>query len=439
MRQVWSEESQVQRWFDVEAAIAVAHRELGILESQVAQRIIEFCDVARVTPDRIAAHKKKVDHLMVAVMHAFAEACAPEGDQFHLGATTQDILDTGMNLQIRDAGVLIQDSLLVLHRCMLDIALQHKDTAMMGRTHAQHATPLTFGFKVMLWCSELEANYLRLKAALAALNYSSVSGAVGSNASFLALVGEENLGHFHELIAETLEMGCSDQDLHQRLDRYGELVSALVLAGSTLGRIGLEIRDLQRPEVGELEEPLVTESQYASSTMPNKRNPSRSELMQALAKLLRGTGAAIGEVAMQHERDATWLGVQMAVIPEAFLLLSGSLRMANTVFAGLIVHPRKMRENLYLQHGVAMAENVMLKAGLCMGNKLHAHRICYEAAMSASQNHQSLGDALRQHPEFARIGENLAIDELLDPESYCGNCAEQVESYATASRGLDDG
>ncbi len=434
MRSVWKESSMVQKWLDVEAAIAAAQKELGLLTPEIAERIIECCDVSRIPPSLIAKHKASVDHVMVATMHAFKEVCGPAGEMLHLGATTQDVLDTGMVLQIQQACRLIRQSLAQLDQTLLGLADRHKHSVMMGRTHAQHATPVTFGFKVVIWASELADHQRRLDACMERIEYSSLSGSVGSNASYQQLLGPEKIEQFHEIVASRLQLKVSVLDLHQRVDRFVELVHVLAMIGTTLGRIGLEIRELQRPEIGELEEPLVLENQYASSTMPNKRNPNLCEWQAALAKLLRANSSAIGEVTMQHERDGTWLAVGMAVIPESFLLCASALNMANTVMAGLTVHSERMRRNLYVQHGVAMAESAMLRLYSRFGKKLEAHRICYEAAMKAFEEERPLSETLLEHPELAGHVSASDLESALNPETYTGNCAKQVDAYCASRR-----
>ena len=432
MRSVWEESNMIQKWLDVEAAIADAQKELGILTPEIAERIMEFCDVNLLTPSLIARHKAGVDHTMVAIMHAFKEVCGPAGEMLHLGATTQDVLDTGLVLQVREACDLIRQSLDQLDQTLLAQAQRHKHLVMMGRTHAQHATPLTFGFKVVIWASELADHHQRLDACMERIGYSSLSGSVGSNASYEQLLGSENIQIFQRMVASRLQLKVSVLDLHQRIDRFVELIHVLSMIGSTLGRIGLEIRELQRPEIGELEEPLVLKHQYASSTMPNKRNPNLCEWQAALAKLLRANASAINDVTMQHERDSTWLAVGLAVIPESFLLCASALNMANTVMGGLVVHPENMRRNLYIQQGVAMSESAMLKLYSRTGMKLEAHRICYEAAMKAYDEDRPLRETLLEHPEFAPHVNAADLESVLDPEDYTGNCAAQVDAYCAS-------
>lgn len=437
MRRVWDESILVQRWLDVERAIALAQKDLGILPADVADRIAACCDATLVTPSLIARHKERVGHPMVATMHAFAEVCGPAGEMLHLGATTQDIFDTAIAVQIRDACGLLDDAARRLDCSLLALAATHKRTVMMGRTHGQHATPVTFGFKATLWASELAEHSCRLAACRERLAVANLSGAVGSNASYLSLLGAERLVRFRDCVADQLGLRTSSLDLHQRIDRFVELVHVLSMIGTTLGRIGLEIRELQRPEIGELEEPLTLDTQYSSSTMPNKRNPGLCEWQAGLAKLLRANAAAIGEVTMQHERDSTWLAVQMAVIPDSFLLCAAALEMANTVFAGLVVHADRMKRNLYLEHGIAMAEAAMLKLYDRNGRKLAAHRVCYEAAMASIRDGRSLRDSLLAHPEVAGLLDAAELDAVLDPEAYTGDCGTQVEAYLASRRTND--
>lgn len=434
MRRIWSERNTVQRWLDVEAAIARAQQELGLLPADVARRIVEGCDVERLSPEAIAAHRRDVGHVMVATMHAFAEACGPAGEAFHLGATTQDVLDTGLVLQVRDAHALLDRDLERLEGSLADLAARHKHTPMIGRTHGQPAAPLTFGFKVVLWLSEIGDHRERLRGAMARLAFSRISGAVGSNASYQILLGPEKASAFRDLVASHLDLGVSALDLHQRTDLFVELVNVLAMIGTTLGRIGLEVRELQRPEIGELEEPLVHATQYGSSTMPTKRNPALSEWLDALGTLLRGNASAIGQVTMQHERDATWLATEQAILPESFLLASASVAKANDVLGGLVVHGDRMRENLRRHRVAAMSEAVMLHLYRRTGRKLEAHRACAEAARDARAQDRSFAEVLLERPEVRGHIDADALEAVLDPERYTGDCASQVDAFLAKRR-----
>ncbi|MDJ0950986.1 MAG: adenylosuccinate lyase [Alphaproteobacteria bacterium] len=434
MRAVWGETNMVQKWLDVEAAIARAQADLALLPQDTAEAIVRNCSVERLDVQSIYEKKQEVRHLMVSVLQAFAEKCGVHGEQIHLGATTQDILDTGLTLQIREALEIILEELLSLELRLLALAQEHKTTAMMGRTHAQHAAPLTFGFKVAIWASEIFDHIQRLKDCSARLHLLSLSGAVGTNASFVYLFGKEKTDAFRSRVAQYLDLSKPAIDLHQRTDRFVELANVLALIGTTLGRIGFAIRDLQATEVAEVSEPWVAGKNMSSSTMPHKRNPDRSEWLNGLAKLLRANAASLASVEMQHERDATWMAVAYATLPECFLNCAAGTRLARTVLDGLEVSRAHMQRNLNLTQGLAMSEAVMLGLYEKTGRKLWAHRICYDCALSAQETGRPLKDELLANAEIRNVLSEAEIDALLDPENYLGDCAEQVDAIVARIR-----
>ena len=432
MRAVWDECNMVQKWLDVEAAIAGAQKELNLIPGEAADKIIEKCTVDQLSPDMVAAIKADARHLIVSFIKAFEKICGPSGEYFHLGATTQDILDTGCILQIREAYTIIINDLIGLEKVLIGLAEQHKDTIMMGRTHAQHAAPLTFGFKVAIWASEIGDHIDRLSECAQRLFMSSISGAVGSNASFVFLFGEEKAEDFRREASRKLGLEASGIDLHQRIDRFSELLNILALVGATLGRLGLEIRDLQRTEIAEVREPWESGKHHSSSTMPHKRNPASSEWQSGLAQMLRANAFTLSGVQMQHERDATWMALQLSQISESFLACAAAIKSAMEVFQGLEVYPSRMCKNLDLQKGLAMSEAVMLALYKKTGRKQTAHRIVYEASNQAWAENSSMLEVLLDHQEARKYLTQSEIQKALDPKAYCGNCAAQVNRVVAA-------
>ncbi len=432
MRSVWDERNMVQKWLDVEAAIAGAQKELNLIPNEVADEIIAKCTVDQLSPEMILEIKANARHLIVSFIKAFENMCGPAGEYFHLGATTQDILDMGCILQIREAYTIIVRDLIELEKVLIGLAKQHKETVMMGRTHAQHAAPLTFGFKVAIWASEISDHIERLSECARRLFKSSISGAVGSNASFVFLFGEEDAENFQKGVSRKLGLEVSEIDLHQRIDRFSELLNVLALIGTTLGRIGLEIRDLQRTEIAEVGEPWESGKHHSSSTMPHKRNPALSEWQSGLAQMLRANAFALGSVQMQHERDATWMALQLSEIPESFLTCAVAIKSAKEVFQGLEVYPDKMRKNLDLQQGLAMSEAVMLALYKKTKRKQTAHKIVYEASNKAWAEKKPMLEVLLEYQEARKYLTESEIEDLLDPKAYCGNCAAQVDKVVVA-------
>jgi adenylosuccinate lyase len=428
MRAVWEERNLVRKWSAVEAALASAHAQLGTIPADAAGVIVACCKSGGPAVEEIAAARVELKHLMVSFIDAYARRCGPAGEYFHLGATTQDIIDTGLTLQSRESLKLVLDDLFRLQGCLVDLALRHRHTVMMGRTHAQHAGPTTFGLKVAVWASEVGDHIDRLCQCAQRLLFSSVSGAVGTNASFVRLLGPDGACRFRQLVAERLGLREATLDYHQRTDRFFELLDVLALVGTTLGKIGLEIRDLQRTEVGELAVPWNAGREHGSSTMPHKRNPSDAETLAALAALLRGNSAVLSAHQMQHERDSTWMTLAFSCIPESFLLAAAALRTTIEIIEGLEVDETAMGRNLVLEDGLAMSEALMLELFRKTGRKHTAHRVCYDACNTARREHRSLKEVVLADGRLRGLLDERQLDVALDPTGYIGNSAEQVEA-----------
>ncbi|MDI6823654.1 MAG: adenylosuccinate lyase [Bacillota bacterium] len=427
MRKVWTEENMVQKWLDVEVAITRANAEVGIIPREAAEEICSKSTVKHLTPEMIARFKADAGHLIVSFIKAFADMCGPAGEFYHVGPTTQDILDTGLTLQIKEAYDLLLKDLYALEDVLVKLAQKHRDTVMMGRTHGQHAVPITFGFKAAVWATEIRDHIERLKEISKRLFVANVSAACGTNNTFTYLVGPEKTRQIQRMVAEQLGLGCPLADTHHRTDRFAEFVNVLALLVSTLGEMGLEVRDLQRTEVREVEEPFDSEKQYSSSTMPNKRNPEPSEWQEGLAKIARMNAAALMDIQMQHERDATRMAVEFSCIPETCLVAHAAIRQAIRIFGGLRVDVERMRENLFAQKDISMAELAMLKLYQKTGRKVTAHRIVHDVSMKAFEEGKTLREVLAEHPEARGLLTQEDIAEITDPTRYFGNAPQQVD------------
>jgi len=434
MRVLWDERNLVQKWLEVEAALVSAHAELGTIPPDVAETIIAQCQAGEPTAEMIVAVKTELKHIMVAFIDSFTRRCGPAGEYFHLGATTQDILDTGLTLQARDSLKLLLDDMLHLQDALLGLAHHHKTTVMMGRTHAQHAGPMTFGLKVAIWASEVSNHLDRLLQCAERLLFISMSGAVGTNASFVRLLGQDGTRRFHKLVSERLGLAVPHVDLHQRTDRFYELLDMFALFGTTLGKIGLEIRDMQRTEVGELDTPWKSGQHHGSSTMPHKRNPSDAETLASLARLLHGNATVLSSQQMQHERDASWMTLALACIPDSFLLIAAGLNSTISIVEGLRVNTAAMAKNLDIEGGLAMSEALML-AIFCKTEKKHsAHRACFEACNTAREEGRPVRDVFLHDKRFQGLLDEAELDAALDPLQYIGNSPEQVEAVVRHAR-----
>lgn len=440
MRQVWTEENMVQKWLDVEVAITKAKMEMGIIPREAGEEIIAKSSVKYLTPQMIADIKAGAAHLIVSFIKAFAKMAGPAGEHYHVGPTTQDILDTGLTLQIREAYTILMRQMRELENILCDMAERYKNTVMMGRTHGQHAVPITFGFKCAIWAYAMRDHIERFKQMAPRLLLANLSAACGSRNTFKYLVGDEKAEQIQEIFARELGLGCPVMDTHQRPDRFMEYTNNIALLMTTLAQMGLEIRDLQRTEVQEVEEPFDSEKQYSSSTMPNKRNPEPSEWLAGLAKIARGNALAMMEITMQHERDATRMAPEFACIPESSLIASAALATAIRNMKGLVVHEDRMRQNLYITNGIAMAELVMLALYKKTGRKVTAHTLVHDVSMKAFLERRPLKDVCLEHEELRKYLTAEEIDELTNPETYYGTAplqAEKMVAYIKKARETD--
>ncbi len=422
MRAIWSDATMVQRWLDVEAALARAEAALGIVPKAHADEItakarVELLDLAEMK--RQLAHAK---HPIMPLIRCLQAVCEPAaGESIHWGATTQDIMDTGLVLQLRAAHAVVVRDLERIAALLADLARRHRTTVQAGRTHGQQALPITFGYKVAVWTAEVRRHLERLAQMALRVFRGQFAGAVGT----LASIGPRGLELQARLCAE-LGLAAPDITWHTARDGMAEIVCVYAMAGSTLAKIADEIIGLQRTEVAEVEEPFHM-GKIGSSTMPHKRNPSMCEGVVALGRMLQAQVApALAGMLASNERDKRGNLAESAFLTETCCLLSGILATMTTVLADLRVHPARMTANLDLLHGLLLSENVMLALARKIGRQ-QAHEILYEVCMRAVDEGAPLRTLLLAD---ARVTPHLAaheIDALLDPARYTGLAAEMVD------------
>ena len=427
MRTVWSEENLVQKWLDVESALVQALQEAGVIPQSASDKMISLGNVEQITIDNIRSVTRETRHIISGFVKAFRDKCGEEGEYYHLGTTTQDILDTGLTLLIKESYAILVEQMRSLQDAMIRLADRHKHTIMAGRSQGQQGIPITFGFKVAIWASEIQDHidrFFEMKKRLFQVN---ISGAMGTKAGFSLLLGKEGARRVETRAGEILGLACPKIDLHHRTDRFAEIMNAIALLCSSLGELGLELRDLQRTEVGEVAEPWDSRID-GSSTMPHKRNPEPSHWLEGLAKIARANAAAMMDMQVQHERDATRTAVEFACIPESFLCAGASLRIATDILSGLHVDGAKMKTNLAISEGLNMSEAVMLKLFQKSGRKIEAHECVKRCAARAYETKVAFKHTLIDDPMVSRYLSEDDIDEALNPENYCGTAAEQVEA-----------
>ncbi|MCS7124878.1 MAG: adenylosuccinate lyase [Candidatus Bathyarchaeota archaeon] len=431
MRRIFEEENRVQKMLDVEAALAWAHAQVGNIPWDDAERIMAAASLKHVKIERIKAIEREIKHDVMALVRALAEVCGPSGAYVHLGATSYDIVDTATALQLKEALEIIENRLNDLEKILMEKALRYKDTLMMGRTHGQHALPITLGFKFAVWMREIARHLQRLRECRERVLVGKISGAVGTQAG----LGEHAV-KIQELVMQKLGLKPADisTQIVQR-DRHAELICLLALIATSLENFATEIRELQRPEIGELAEPFEAERQVGSSTMPHKRNPETCERVCGLARIVRSlVTPALENVVTWHERDLTQSSAERFIIPEACILVDYMLYLMTGVVANLYVNEERMRQNIALTQGRAMSEAVMIaltKKGL---SRQEAHELLRRLTIKSEMEKKPFKEVLLEDKTVnARLSEK-EIDEALNPRNYLGTALKQVELMVEKTR-----
>jgi 3-carboxy-cis,cis-muconate cycloisomerase len=425
MREVWSDRTMIQRWLDVEAALARAEARLGIIPAPAADEISRKARVELLDLDEMKRELERTRHPIMPLIRCLGRACEPAAAEFiHWGATTQDVLDTGLVLQLRASHAILTRDLGEVRRLLATLARRHRDTVQAGRTHGQQALPITFGYKLAVWVAEADRHLERLAQVGPRIFRGQLAGAVGT----LASIGEQGL-ELQALFCEELGLAVPEIAWHTARDGVAETVCVYALVGGTLAKIANEVIDLQRTEVGEVEEPFHR-GKVGSSTMPHKRNPSACEHVVALGRLLHAQVApALQSLVSAHERDKRAGVTEQAVLPDSSCLLAGMLRATQGILAGLHVYPERMRENLGLLGGLLASEAVMLALARHIGRQ-RAHEVVYELCMDAVEGRVPLRRLLLEDSRVKPYLGETDLDTLLDPACYTGLAARFVDRVA---------
>jgi adenylosuccinate lyase len=427
MRRIFEEETRVQRMLDVEAALAWAHAQVGDIPKKDAEKIMVSALLEQVKLSRIKEIEREIKHDVAALVRALAEASGPSGAYVHLGATSYDIVDTATALQLKDALELIGQRLQALDEILGQKALQYKETLMMGRTHGQHALPITLGFKFAVWKCEVSRYIQRLEECEKRVLVGKMTGAVGTQAAF----GSHAM-KIQELVMERLGIRSAEisTQIVQR-DRRAELVCLLASLASTLENFATEIRELQRPEIGEVFEAFEEKSQVGSSTMPHKQNPETCETICGLARIVRSLVIpTLENIVTWHERDLTQSSAERFITPEACILVDYMLYMMNTVISGLRVDEQRMLKNIELTQGRTMSEAVMtalVKKGV---DRQEAHELLRKLAIRSDVERRPFKEVLLHDRLVSRRLSREEIDHALNPRNYLGTAIKQVELVA---------
>ncbi|CAB3731606.1 adenylosuccinate lyase [Achromobacter piechaudii] len=422
LRGIFSEENRIQKWLDFEAALAEAQAELGIIPADAAKEIRAQAQVANIDIGQMSAEIRRIKHSLVPALKQLQARCGAEhGEWVHYGATTQDVVDTGVALQLKEVHAVILRDVTAVGQELARLAQTHRDTPMAGRTHGVQALPITFGHKCAVWLDELSRHHARLKECEARVMVGMVAGAVGSQAS----LGEQAEEVERRTLAK-LGLDAPAVSWAPARDRYTEYALLLAMLGATLSKIGNELFNMQRNEFGEVEE-AFSAGKLGSSTMPHKRNPTSAENLAGLCRPLRANAALMLEGMVQEgERDGIAWKIEWKALPECCLIAGAMLFQAKNLLAGLRVDADAMALNLDRMRGYLLSEHVMLELSERVG-KQTAHEWIYEASMHGITNKLDFAQALRQHKDLAALLGEEEIQRLTDPAGYLGQCAASVD------------
>ena len=399
MGAIWTEENRFQKWLDVEIAACEVHAEMGVIPREAVEKIKR---TARFDVSRIKEIERETRHDVVAFTTALAENIGPESRYVHFGLTSSDVVNTANALLMRDAADLLLEDLDRLGLVLKRRAIEHKDTLMMGRTHGVHAEPTTFGFVLALYYAENERNKARLRRARDTVSYGKISGPVGTFAHLDPEVEER--------VCERLALKAApiSTQVIQR-DRHAEMLSTLAIIAASMEKIALEVRHLQRTEVREAQEPFSA-GQKGSSSMPHKRNPVTSEQICGLARIVRSNAqAGFENIALWHERDISHSSVERVILPDSFILTDYLVQKTEWLIDGLVVFPKRMRENVESLGGVTASGQLLLELASRGLTREEAYAIVQPLAMRVWDEGLSFRDLVR---EDARVLDKMSLEEL---------------------------
>ena len=421
MRAVFSDHALVGRYIEVEIALAKAEAKCGVIPPEAADAIAKHPGISALDFDLLRQETDNVGYPILPLVHQMSGQCGEAGRYLHWGATTQDIMDTAVVLQLREGLRLIEHDIAELRRILADLSRRYRDTPMAGRTHLQQALPVTFGYKTAIWLAMFDRHAERLQQLKPRVLVGQFAGAAGT----LASLGGKGF-EVQQALCEELGLGVPISTWHVARDGLAEAVNFLALVTGSLGKIALDIMIMASTEFAEVYEPFV-KGRGASSTMPQKRNPISSELMLAASKAVRQHAGLMLDAAIQDFERATgpWHAEWIA-IPESFVLTAGALHQAKFALGGLIVDTTQMAKNLDISRGLIVAEAVMMGLAPQLGRQ-EAHDLVYDACRRANEQHITLAEALLADPQVTDRIDRATIARLTSPGNYLGLAPDMVD------------
>jgi 3-carboxy-cis,cis-muconate cycloisomerase len=427
MKNVFSDSSTLARYTETEVALALAEGKLGLIPTDAAKTIAERAPKIALDMDRLERETHNVGYPILPLVHQLAEGLGDAGKFLHWGATTQDIMDTALVLQIRAGLDLVEADLRGVAAQLRRLSAEYRDTPMAGRTHLQHALPVTFGLKTAIWLGMVERNLERLQQLRPRVLVGQFAGAGGT----LASLGTRGLDVQVAMMAE-LKLGVPETTWHTARDGLAETAQWLGLVTTSLAKMALDVSLMMANEFGEVFEPFV-QGRGASSTMPQKRNPISCEVMIGAAKTVRHlAGLALDGAVQDFERATGPWQAEWVALPEAFLHTAGAVSQALFMLTGLEVDTQRMRQNLDSTGGLIVAEAVMMGLAPALGRN-EAHDVVYAACRIALEQKRTLADVLKANDEVTRLVSLAQIDAMCEPTNYLG-CAAQMVDKALAAK-----
>ncbi len=429
MKAIFEEESRLQYQMDAEAALARAHAALGNIPAEAAEAISANANLDAVKVGRVKEIEAETRHDVMALVKAMSEQCGDAGRYVHLGATSNDIVDTATAMQVKAALDLIEDDLEKLLVAMAQLAKRERDTLEVGRTHAQFAIPITFGFKVAGYIAELLRHRQRLQEMRPRACAGKMAGAVGTGAA----LGDDFMT-IQEMVMD--DLGLSYEEAATQVvgrDRYSEMICLMANVATSCDRFATEVRNLQRSEIAEAHEAFDANKQVGSSTMAQKKNPITSENVCGLARVVRGFVTPMFESqVLWHERDLSNSSAERFTIPHVFTLVDDMLLKMADVFSNLQVDRERMLANIELAKGMIMAEPVMMALAAKGMGRQEAHEAVRSASMEAQRDGLHLQEALLRSSEISTALSAEEVAEAMDPVNYIGGAPDIVDRMVAA-------
>ncbi|UCD93988.1 MAG: adenylosuccinate lyase [Candidatus Zixiibacteriota bacterium] len=411
MGQLWSDESKFRHWLDVELAVCKAMAEAGMIPQKSLRNILKKADFDIRRIDEIEA---VTNHDVIAFLSSVAEFVGPDARYIHYGMTSSDMLDTALSLQMKKASGIIDKKLVSALGKVRKLALKHKMTPIIGRTHGVAAEPTTLGLKFAVWFTELERGRARFRIAAEKASVGAISGAVGNFAN----IDPKIEARVCEILG--LKVDEVSTQVIQR-DRHAEYVSALAILASSMEKIGTEIRNLQRTEIGEIMEGFAG-GQKGSSAMPHKKNPITAERLSGIGRLLRGYSlTAMENVPLWHERDIAHSSAERVIIPDSTILVDYGLKLLNDILNRLVVNKERMLENIYRHGGIVFSQRLLLRLTDAIGSRDRAYLIIQRNAMQALRGKTGFKELVKKDKDITKHLKADKIEECFELDYYLKN------------------